>query len=73
MGNLPEGKLEDFPIAVAGAFGRKSQAMETINNRLKELGAAVVRPDFEVTFSAEFDDVIALRDFAMAFARKLEE
>ena len=35
--------------------------------------SAVVQPDFDVTFTADFDDVIALRDFAMAFAQKLED
>ena len=73
MEGLPDSKLENFPIAIAGAFGRKSQAMGQINQRLQDLGAAVVQPDFEVTFTANFDDVIALRDFAMDFARKLEE
>lgn len=73
METLPEKKLKDLPVAIAGAFGRKSRAMENINNRLQELGVAVIRPDFDVTFNADFDDVIALRDFAMAFARKLED
>jgi flavorubredoxin len=73
MEGLPKKELKGFPVAIAGAFGRKSEAMGTINNHLKQLGTKVNQPDFEVTFTADFDDVIALRDFAMDFAIRLEE
>ncbi|MCP4230025.1 MAG: FprA family A-type flavoprotein [bacterium] len=73
MDDLPRGKLKGFPVAIAGAFGRKSESMTKIGDRLMDLGAVVVQPDFDVTFSAGMDDVVALRDFAMDFAKRLEE